>query len=189
MVKLQYLPGVGKKTAQRMAFALLGQDRARGRELSDAIAKAMVGVKRCRCCRNYSDEEVCPICSSVKRQEQALLCIVENPSDVVIIEQTGQFNGTYFVLHGKISPIDGIGPEDVGMDQLEELFRSRSYKEVIVALNSSVEGNMTSFMIAKLAQRYNILVTTPSRGIPVGSEIDTMDEGTLTYSFTNRKNL
>lgn len=187
--KLQYLPGVGKKTAQRMAFALLGGDRRRGEELAAAVNAAMSGIKRCSCCRNYSDEDICPICSSVKRQNEKVLCVVENPSDVAIIEQTGQFFGTYFVLHGKISPLEGIGPEDIGMDRLETLLSERKYTEVIIALNSSVEGNMTSFMITKLAQKYNISVTTPSRGIPVGSELDAMDESTLTYSFTNRKNI
>jgi recombination protein RecR len=187
--KLQYLPGVGKKTAQRMAFALLGGDRRRGEELAAAVNAAMSGIKRCSCCRNYSDEDICPICSSVKRQNEMVLCVVENPSDVAIIEQTGQFFGTYFVLHGKISPLEGIGPEDIGLDRLETLLSERKYTEVIIALNSSVEGNMTSFMITKLAQKYNISVTTPSRGIPVGSELDAMDESTLTYSFTNRKNI
>lgn len=187
--KLQYLPGVGKKTAQRMAFALLGGDRRRGEELAAAVNAAMSGIKRCSCCRNYSDEDICPICSSVKRQNEKVLCVVENPSDVAIIEQTGQFFGTYFVLHGKISPLEGIGPEDIGLDRLETLLSERKYTEVIIALNSSVEGNMTSFMITKLAQKYNISVTAPSRGIPVGSELDAMDESTLTYSFTNRKNI
>jgi recombination protein RecR len=187
--KLQYLPGVGKKTAQRMAFALLGGDRRKGTALADAVSAAMTGIKRCSCCRNYSDEDVCPICSSVKRQSERVLCVVENPSDVAIIEQTGQFSGTYFVLHGKISPLEGIGPEEIGMDDLEALLQNHGYSEVIIALNSSVEGNMTSFMIAKIAQKYGVSVTTPSRGIPVGSELDTMDESTLTYSFTNRKNL
>ncbi len=187
--KLQYLPGVGKKTAQRMAFALLGGDRRRGEELAAAVNAAMSGIKRCSCCRNYSDEDICPICSSVKRQNEMVLCVVENPSDVAIIEQTGQFFGTYFVLHGKISPLEGIGPEDIGLDRLETLLSERKYTEVSIALNSSVEGNMTSFMITKLAQKYNISVTTPSRGIPVGSELDAMDESTLTYSFTNRKNI
>ncbi len=187
--KLQYLPGVGRKTAQRMAFALLGQDRSRGLDLACAITAAMSGIRRCSRCRNYSDEEICPICASVKRQEEHVLCVVESPSDVAIIEQTGQFKGTYFVLHGRISPLEGMGPEEIGMGQLEELLRTGSFQEVIVALNSSVEGNMTSFMIARLAQRLGVTATTPSRGIPVGSELDSMDEGTLTYSFSNRKNL
>ncbi|MBQ8707667.1 MAG: recombination protein RecR [Succinivibrionaceae bacterium] len=187
--KLQFLPGVGRKTAQRMAFSLLGQERSRGLDLAASMSAAMTGIQRCSCCRNYSDEPVCPICASAKRQDEKTLCVVENPSDVAIIEKTGLFQGVYFVLHGRISPLEGIGAEDIGLDQLERMLAAGSFKEVIVALNSSVEGNMTSFMIAKIAGNYGLNVTTPSRGIPVGSELDTMDEGTLSYSFTNRKNL
>ncbi len=184
---LQVLPGVGKKTAQRMAYSLLAQDRSRGLDLANAITSALTNIKRCSCCRNYSEDEICPVCSSVKRQEEQVICVVESPSDVAAIEQTGLFHGLYFVLHGRISPLDGIGPEEIGLDLLEQRFSSGVCKEVILATNSTVEGNMTVYYIAEIAEKYGIRISLPARGLPVGSELDNMDESTLTYSFTNRR--
>lgn len=187
--RLQVLPGVGKKTAQRMAYSLLAQDHNGGLALAQAITQALERIRRCSCCRNYSEDEICPICASTRRREEKIICVVESPSDAEAIEQTGLYHGLYFVLHGRISPLDGIGPEELGLNLLEERFSSGDCREVILATNSTVEGNMTVCYIAEIAQKYGIRVSIPARGIPVGSELDNMDENTLTYSFVNRQDL
>lgn len=187
IAKFQVLPGVGKRTAQRMAFALLSGKRQAGIQLSESLGKAMREIKECSVCRNYSETDVCAVCSSERRKSSGVLCVVESPADVVAIENTACHQGTYFVLHGKISPLDGIGPSDVGIDLLEALLEKNSYHELIIALSPTVEGNMTSLYIAEIAERAGISVTRLSQGIPVGGEINNLDENTLSYSLANRK--
>ena len=184
---LQSLQGVGAKSAQRIAFNLLSKNRAKGIALANSLASAMTNIKECSCCRNFTEEELCPVCSSFKRRQERTICVVENPADVSAIEATSEYFGIYFVLHGKISPLDGIGPEELKLDQLEELIKRIECRELIIAINPSVDGSMTSFYIADLAKKHNVKVTTLAQGIPMGGEIDNMDQTTISYSFSNRK--
>lgn len=184
---LQSLQGIGAKSAQRIAFNLLAHGREKGIALANVLASAMNEIKECSCCRNYTENDLCPICSSMRRREDRTICVVENPNDVSAIEATSEFHGIYFVLHGKISPLDGIGPDELKLNQLEELIVSTQCKELIIAINPSVDGQMTSFYISDLAKKYNVEVTTLAQGIPMGGEIDLLDQTTISYSFSNRK--
>ena len=184
---LQSLQGIGAKSAQRIAFDLLAHGREKGIALANVLASAMNEIKECSCCRNYTENDLCPICSSMRRREDRTICVVENPNDVSAIEATSEFHGIYFVLHGKISPLDGIGPDELKLNQLEELIVSTQCKELIIAINPSVDGQMTSFYISDLAKKYNVEVTTLAQGIPMGGEIDLLDQTTISYSFSNRK--
>lgn len=184
---LQSLQGIGAKSAQRIAFNLLSGNRGKGLALARSLADAMNGIGECSCCRNFTEEELCPICSSKKRIQEKTICVVENPADVTAIEAASEYFGIYFVLHGKISPLDGIGPEELRLDQLESLIERIECRELIIAINPSVDGSMTSFYIADLAKKHNVKVTTLAQGIPMGGEIDNMDQTTISYSFSNRR--
>lgn len=186
---LQTLQGVGRKSAQRIAFSLLSRNRQGALALADSLNKAMLNIKECSCCRNFTENEICSICSSPKRMQERSICVVENPADVSVIEDTSEFFGTYFVLHGRISPIDGIGPEQLRFDLLEQLMVSTECKEIIIAINPSVDGTMTSYYIADIARKHNINVTSLAQGIPMGGEIESLDRTTISYSFSNRRKL
>jgi recombination protein RecR len=185
---LRCLPGVGPKSAQRMAFHLLEKDRNAAGVLADALQKAVVGVGRCQRCRMFADAELCPICASPSR-DQSMLCVVESPADVAAIEQSGSYRGTYFVLMGHLSPLDGIGPDELGFDQLESLLADGSVKEAILATNTTVEGDATAHVIAEVATRRGVKSSRIAHGVPIGGELEYVDGGTLAHALAGRRSL
>lgn len=187
--QLQCLPGVGNKTAQRMAYHLLQKKRNAGSQLAVVLADAMENIGQCQQCRNYTEEELCHICNSAKRQMQPTLCVVETAADLLAVEQSGQFNGRYFVLHGCLSPIDGIGPSQIGLEQLDKMLENGSFEEVILALNPSVEGEATSHFIAQIGHKHNVNVSRIAHGIPVGGELEMVDTSTISHALMGRKTL
>lgn len=184
---LKCLPGVGAKSAQRMAFQLLERNRHGGSKLAKTLAKAMIDIGHCQSCRNFTEQDLCDICQSPKRKIATTLCIVETPGDVIAIEQTGEFGGKYFVLMGHLSPIDGIGPDDLGLDILEKQFASRQFEEVILATNPTVEGEATAHFIAELAKKYQVNISRIAHGVPVGGELEYVDGNTLSHALSGRK--
>ena len=184
---LKCLPGVGAKSAQRMAFQLLERNRHGGSKLASTLAKAMTDIGHCQSCRNFTEPELCEICQSPKRSIATSLCIVETPGDVIAIEQTGEFIGKYFVLMGHLSPIDGIGPDDLGLDILESQFASGQFDEVILATNPTVEGEATAHFIAELAQKHQVNISRIAHGVPVGGELEYVDGNTLSHALSGRK--
>ncbi|MDH5191405.1 MAG: recombination mediator RecR [Gammaproteobacteria bacterium] len=185
---LRCLPGVGPKSAQRIAFHLLERDRDGARRLSAALVEAVDNVKHCSSCRTFSETPLCTICSNSSRS-QSQLCIVESPVDVIAIEQSNSFNGQYFVLMGHLSPLDGIGPEDIGLDQLADRFDKQPVEEVIIATNPTVEGEATAHYISELARSRQIRATRLAHGIPLGGELEYVDSGTLSHAFTGRRDI
>jgi recombination protein RecR len=182
---LRCLPGVGPKSAQRMAFHLLEKDRNGAGLLADALQKAVEGVGRCQRCRMFADTELCPICANAAR-DHSLLCVVESPADVAAIEQSGSYRGKYFVLMGHLSPLDGIGPDELGFAQLEALLADGSIKEAILATNTTVEGDATAHVVAELAQRHKVRPSRIAHGVPVGGELEYVDGGTLAHALAGR---
>ncbi|HHL18292.1 MAG TPA: recombination protein RecR [Thiothrix sp.] len=180
------LPGVGAKTAQRMAFHLLENDRQAGKQLAYSLSEAIDKVGHCTQCRTFTENDICRICADPSRLE-TLLCIVESPTDVLAIEQAADYKGLYFVLLGKLSPLDGVGPEDLGLEQLEAMFRKRKLEEIILATNPSVEGEVTAHYISQLATRHAIKTTRIAYGVPIGGELDYVDSGTLSHAFEGRR--
>lgn len=183
---LRCLPGVGPKTAQRMALQLLTRGRDNGKRLAHSLTEAMTKINHCQSCRIFSEMALCEICTAAHR-DPALLCIVENPIDVTMIEQTGRFRGKYFVLLGRLSPLDGIGPEDIGIHQLKNYFCQGIIKEVILATNPTVEGEATAHYISELAKQSAIKVTRIARGISIGSELEYSDSSTLAHALDGRE--
>jgi recombination protein RecR len=185
---LRCLPGVGPKTAQRMALFLLTRGRENGKRLSHHLAEAMEHIGHCQLCRIFSETELCEICTSLHR-DHTTLCIVENPIDVAAIEQTGSFRGKYFVLLGRLSPLDGIGPDEIGIAKLLTHFERGDIKEVILATNPTVEGEATAHYISELAKQHHIKVTRIAHGVPIGSELEYIDANTLAHAFAGRDTL
>ena len=185
---LKCLPGVGGKSAQRMAFHLLERNRRGGSKLSTTLAKAMENIGHCQQCRNFTEQELCEICLSPKRIIAHQLCIVEGPADVIAIEQTGEFQGRYFVLMGHLSPIDGIGPDDLGLNVLAKQLATGQFSEVILATNPTVEGEATAHFIAELAKQYQVNISRIAHGVPVGGELEFVDGNTLSHALSGRKN-
>lgn len=183
---LRVLPGVGPKSAQRMAFHLLERNRQGAANLADALDDAVKGVGRCKRCRMFAEQELCPICASAAR-DASLLCVVESPADVAAVEQSGGYRGTYFVLMGHLSPLDGIGPEQLGLHHLEELLRAGQLKEIILATNPTVEGDATAHFIAELANRHGVKPSRIAHGVPVGGELEYVDGGTLAHALAGRR--
>ncbi len=182
---LRCLPGVGPKSAQRMAFYLLERDREGGRALSQSLADAVNNVGHCRRCRMLTESELCMICASTQRDD-AQLCVVESPADVVAIEQSGGFRGRYFVLMGHLSPLDGIGPDQLGLDEFESLLRDGEVREVILATNSTVEGQATAHYLGEIALRAGIRTSRIAHGVPMGGELEYVDGGTLAHALAGR---
>ena len=182
---LRCLPGVGPKSAQRMAFYLLERDRDGGRSLSRALAEALSNVGHCKRCRMLTEGEFCSICASSQR-EVAQLCVVESPADVVAIEQSGGFRGRYFVLMGHLSPLDGVGPAELGLDDFERLLRDGEVREVILATNPTAEGEATAHYLGELALRLGIKASRIAHGVPVGGELEYVDGGTLAHALAGR---
>lgn len=182
---LRCLPGVGPKSAQRMAFHLLEKDRNAAALLADSLRKAIEAVGRCERCRMFADAKLCPICASPAR-DATMLCVVESPADVAAIEQSGSYRGTYFVLMGHLSPLDGIGPQELGFAQLESLLASGALREVILATNTTVEGDATAHVIAELALKHKVKPSRIAHGVPVGGELEYVDGGTLAHALAGR---
>ncbi|HXS26988.1 MAG TPA: recombination mediator RecR [Steroidobacteraceae bacterium] len=183
---LRALPGVGPKTAQRMAFHLLQENRPGAQNLSDALGAALAAVRRCERCRMLTEGELCSICSSPQR-DIALLCVVESAADVLAIEQSGSYRGRYFVLMGHLSPLDGVGPEQLGARELDALLAAGGIEEVILATNSTVEGEATAHFLSELAQRRGVRASRIAHGVPMGGELEYVDGGTLAHALTGRQ--
>ncbi|MDG0972380.1 MAG: recombination mediator RecR [Porticoccaceae bacterium] len=185
---LRCLPGVGAKSAQRMALQLLERDKVGAARLADAIVDAVEKVGRCVECRTLTELQICGICSNDRRLASQI-CVVENPADLYAIEQAGSFQGKYFVLLGHLSPIDGIGPEQLGIDQLIESLRLRDVNELILATNLTVEGEATAHFIAEKAKALGVSVSRIAYGVPMGGELEYVDGGTLNMALQSRKAL
>ncbi|MCT7942538.1 MULTISPECIES: recombination mediator RecR [Shewanella] len=183
---LRILPGVGPKSAQRMAFQLLERERKAGIKLAESLQKAMSEVGHCKGCRTFTEQDLCPICASHKRGNADVICVVETPADVLAIEAGGHFNGRYFVLLGHLSPLDGIGPEELGLALLEQQLSSDDVQELILATNPTVEGDATAHFIADMARRHNVVISRIAHGVPVGGELEYVDSTTLALSFNGR---
>tara|TARA_Y100001934_G_scaffold150783_1_gene180757 strand:- start:2463 stop:3083 length:621 start_codon:yes stop_codon:yes gene_type:complete len=183
---LRRLPGVGPRTAGRMAFHLLERDREGGKVLAQALQAAVAGVNHCERCNNFSENPLCDICDSGKRDE-TLLCIVETPADLDTIEQAGAYTGYYFVLMGHLSPLDGIGPDQLGFERLLEVISQGAVEEVILGTNLTVEGQATADYLSDLLQAHEINVSRLARGVPAGGELEYMDANTLNQAFSDRR--
>ena len=182
------LPGIGEKSAQRMAFYLLEKNREGGAKLAKLISSSMEQIRNCASCRTLTEEKVCDICSSEKR-EKSLLCVVENPTDIIAIESSGSFKGKYFVLMGRLSPIDGITPEDLGIPMLIDRIRETEVKEIIIATSPTVEGDATSFYIRDQIKDASIIVSRIAYGVPMGGELEYVDNTTLSRAIQGRRKL
>jgi len=183
---LRCLPGVGPKSAQRMAFHLLERDRDGAREIAAAVGQAIEKLGHCQRCRMFAEGELCPVCTSASR-DRSLLCVVESPADVVAIEQSGSFRGCYFVLMGHLSPLDGVGPSEIGIDAFEKLLGEKEVREVILATNPTVEGEATAHFLAEVTARLGVRASRIAHGVPVGGELEYVDGGTLAHALAGRQ--
>jgi len=180
------LPGVGSKTAQRFIYHLLERDRPGGLEIAKALTDAMENVKNCEKCRTLTEKNICEICSNISR-DNTQLCVVETPSDIHVIEQSGVYTGKYFVLSGYLSPIDGIGAAELGLNELEELLSKSNISEIILATNATIEGEVTAHYIHNLAKKYQVKTTRIAHGIPLGGELEYTDINTIAHALSGRK--
>lgn len=188
MEALRCLPGVGPKSAQRMAFYLLERDRDGARHLAAVLNEALDRIGRCRLCRTLSETELCAVCADPRR-DRSLLCVVETPADVLAVEQATGFRGLYFVLMGHLSPLDGIGPAELGLDRLEARLAEGEVRELIMATNPTVEGEATAHYIADSARAHGVRCTRIAHGVPLGGELEYIDGGTLSHAFAGRREL
>ncbi len=185
MEAFRVLPGVGPKTAQRMAMHLLERERPGGQRLAAVIQQAIEEVGYCQRCRTLTEAEICALCESVRRDD-ALLCVVESPADQLAIEEAGGFKGRYFVLHGHLSPLDGIGPESIGLDLLEARVAEGLVEEVVLATNPTIEGEATAHYIASQLSEYGVKLSRLAYGVPMGGELEYVDGGTLSRALNGR---
>lgn len=185
---LRVLPGVGPRSAQRMAYHLLQHDRAGADELAQALSGALAAVRRCEKCNNFSEEPVCGLCRSPRR-DAALLCVVETPADLAMVEQTLSYSGMYFVLMGRLSPLDGIGPRDIGLDRLQVRACDGEVREVILATNFTNEGEATAHYIAEMLRTRGLKASRIARGVPLGGELEYVDAGTLSQALLDRRGI
>jgi recombination protein RecR len=183
---LRRLPGVGPKSAQRMAFYLLERDREGARRIAEALTDALQKITHCQRCNNLSESELCPICSSSKR-DRSLLCVVESPSDLLSLEQSGVYQGTYFVLMGRLSPLDGIGPDEIGIPRIAKLLDEGTIKEVVLATNLTVEGEATAHYLSDLVRARGVRATRIAYGVPIGGELEYTDRNTLARALAGRR--
>ena len=183
---LRCLPGVGPKSAQRMALHLLENDRSGAKKIAESITSAVEQVKHCERCRILSEKPVCAICGDLRR-DATMLCVVESPADVIAIEQTALFKGYYFVLKGHLSPIDGIGPKEIGIDLLLARVKNSEVTELIMATNTTVEGEATAYYIAQQLEHTQITLSRLAQGVPLGGELEYVDGGTLAHAFQGRR--
>lgn len=182
---LRYLPGVGPKSAQRMAFELLGQGRDKGRALAQILQQALAEVGHCQQCRTFTEHPLCDICDDAKRSRKQL-CIVEMPADALAIEQIADYRGVYFVLLGRLSPLDGIGPQEIGIPLLEQRLAEESFEEVIIATNPTIEGETTAHFLAQRIKRFSCPMSRIAAGIPKGGELEYADGGTIAHALLAR---
>lgn len=186
MEALRCLPGVGQKSAQRMAFYLLERDREGGRQLSRVLGEAMERIGHCSRCRTLSETEICNLCNNPRRDDSQV-CVVETPAEVVAIEQATDFRGRYFVLGGHLSPLDGIGPREIGLDQFDRRLAEGNVQELILATNPTVEGEATAHYIGEMARAKGVRVTRIAHGVPLGGDLEYVDGGTLSHAFSGRR--
>ncbi len=185
---LRCLPGVGPRSALRMAYYLLQRDRKGANALALALSNALETVGHCQLCNNFTEQPICPLCASDKR-ETSLLCVVEMPTDVMMLEQTQSYDGLYFVLMGRLSPLDGVGPKEINLDKLLKRAQNGTVKEVILATNYTVEGEATAHYISELLRAKSISVSRIARGLPMGGEIEYVDSGTLAQALMERRGI
>jgi len=185
---LRVLPSVGPKSAQRMALYLLEHNREGALLLAQALNEAAQNVSRCQRCRTFTEQEVCSLCANAKR-DQSQLCVVESAADVIALEQSGIYSGVYFVLHGRLSPLDGVGPSDIGLDVLAQRLKDESIQEVIVATNPTVEGEATAHYLAELCKAQGVKISRIAHGVPMGGELEYIDSGTLAHALSSRREL
>lgn len=185
---LARLPSIGNKTAQRLAIHILQNDRSGGAALAAALQTAVDSVGNCRDCRNLAEDSLCQICSDPKR-DNSIICVVEGPMDVLAIEQATHFKGKYFVLMGRLAPLDGIGPTEIGLDTLEARLQNGDVEELILATNITVEGDATAYYINELAKRYGVKSSRIAFGVPMGGELEYIDSHTLGHAFDSRTSL
>ncbi|MDX1460810.1 MAG: recombination mediator RecR [Xanthomonadales bacterium] len=183
---LRCLPGVGPKSAQRMALHLLERDREGGVRLSEVLAEAMERIGRCESCRDLTDQARCAICTSPSR-DAGLLCVVESPVDVLALEQATTYRGHYYVLLGRLSPLDGIGPAELGLDQLADRLEASPPRELIIATNPTVEGEATAYYLQRMAEGAGVPVSMLAHGVPLGGELEYTDQTTLAHAFGRRQ--
>lgn len=182
---LARLPSIGHKTAQRLAIHILQNDHSSGANIATALNNAIGSVGNCRDCRNLSENELCRICADTARSN-SLICIVEGPMDVLAVEQSTHFKGKYFVLMGRLAPLDGIGPNEIGLDKLEARLQNDDVQELILATNITVEGDATAYYIGELAKRYGVATSRIAFGVPMGGELEYVDSHTLGHAFESR---
>jgi len=188
MEALRCLPGVGPRSAQRMAFHLLERDREGALKLSRVLQEAVEKIGHCQRCRTLSEDDICRLCADPAR-DASLICIVETPADVLALEQATDFRGQYFVLMGHLSPLDGIGPAELGLDVFEQRLQQGGISEIILATNPTVEGETTAHYISQMAEEYGVQATRLAHGIPLGGELEYIDSGTLAHAFSGRQKL
>jgi recombination protein RecR len=182
------LPGVGPKTAQRMAFYLLQRNRNGAKILAETLVDAIDKIGHCQQCRTFTEQTLCEVCTDNSR-DSSVLCIVESSADVWVIDQATVFKGHYFVLHGRLSPLDGIGPDQLGLDLLEQRLSSGEIKELILATNSTVEGEATAYFIGEVAKKHQVPASRIAHGVPMGGELEFIDSGTLSHAFNGRREI
>ena len=182
------MPGVGRKSAQRIAFHLLERDRGGAEELSRALAEASASIGNCRRCRMLTEHDLCTICSASGRDESTI-CVVESPADVMALEEATGYRGHYFVLMGHLSPLDGIGPAELGLDRLEDRLDREPVEELIIATNPTVEGDATAHLLADIAARHEVSPSRIAHGVPLGGELEYVDGGTLSHAFFGRRTI
>ena len=185
---LRALPGVGARSAQRMAFHVLERDREGGARLARALEQAVQRVGHCSRCRNFSESEICALCAGDARDSHAL-CVVETPADLLAVEQATGFPGRYFVLMGRLSPLDGLGPDELGRDLLQRRLQEDEVREMVIATNPTVEGEATAHWLAGMARAAGVRATRLAHGVPLGGELEYVDRGTLAHAFGNRQPL
>ena len=185
---LRCLPGVGPKSAQRMAFHVLERNRQGGQHLANLLAKAVVDIGHCEQCRTLTEQASCHLCANPQRMRNAL-CIVENPSDVMALEQATDYRGLYFVLGGRLSPLDGIGPQELGLHHLRERLADDAIEELILATTTTVEGEATAHYISGLAEPFALSITRIAHGVPLGGELEYVDGSTLAHAFAGRQQI
>lgn len=185
---LKCLPGIGQKSAQRMALHLLERDQPAAKRIAETITHALETVRHCRQCRNFSDTDLCEICHDDRREQQTI-CVVETPADVLAVESSAAYRGRYFVLQGRLSPLDGFGPGQLGLEELEQQLSQGGVKEVILATSATVEGDITAQYIADMAARHQTISSRLARGIPLGGELEFVDGDTLSRALSGRQQI
>jgi len=185
---LRVLPGVGPRSAQRMAYYLLQRDRDGAEQLARALSDALARVQHCVMCNNFTEDDVCVLCRSLRR-DRSLLCVVETPADLAMVEQTAAYSGMYFVLMGRLSPLDGVGPRDIGLEKLLARATAGEVTEVVLATNFTNEGEATAHYVAEMLRSRNVRVSRIARGVPLGGELEYVDAGTLSQALLDRRGM